>query len=153
LRASGYGRPPDAPNLVPAHRLSTILSPPGGEPEHEFCALFIYFTRKSHPPRRQLDKYRMTVPANLSLLYHELTRRFRFDNVLPPMTPIVANEFLLTRITQIKKQSAKSVKICVICVKQGELGTGDKLPLKQSPFTNPLPPWILGFGFAPSRIA
>jgi hypothetical protein len=52
----------------------------------------------------------------------------------------------LRRLTQIvKQQSAKSVGICVIRVKQGGLGTGDNLPLKQSPLTNHLPPWILGF--------
>jgi hypothetical protein len=43
------------------------------------------------------------------------------------------------QITQIKKKSAKSVVICVICVKQGGLGTGNNLPLKQSPLTNYLP--------------
>jgi hypothetical protein len=48
----------------------------------------------------------------------------------------------ISQITQIKKKSAKSVVICVIGVKQGELGTGDTLPLNQSPLTNYLPPWI-----------
>jgi hypothetical protein len=34
------------------------------------------------------------------------------------------------------------VAICVICVKWGRFGTGDNLPLKQSPLTNYFPPWI-----------
>jgi hypothetical protein len=39
----------------------------------------------------------------------------------------------------LKKKSAKSVVICVICVKREGFGTGDNLPLKQSPLTNYLP--------------